>query len=88
MNNIQVLCESLSGKSKEHYATCVESFNEVTVEKLKSTTADELCKKQQLCSQKQKKGEIFRSINLVLIRGFFILFGFNFVLIWSFSFLF
>ncbi|KAM3718994.1 putative E3 ubiquitin-protein ligase RING1a [Dirofilaria immitis] len=44
-----VLCESVSGKDRKNYDSCMESFNEMTVERLKNSTAEDLCKKQKIC---------------------------------------
>uniref|UniRef100_A0A0R3RKY4 Saposin B-type domain-containing protein n=1 Tax=Elaeophora elaphi TaxID=1147741 RepID=A0A0R3RKY4_9BILA len=45
----QILCESLSAKSRKNYNFCIESFDDVTVEKLKTLSAENLCKNQKLC---------------------------------------
>ncbi|KAL3995152.1 hypothetical protein ACH3XW_24630 [Acanthocheilonema viteae] len=50
-----VLCESISAKSRKNYHYCMESFNEMTVEKLKTQSAEELCKNQKLCPIQYKK---------------------------------
>uniref|UniRef100_A0A915Q422 Saposin B-type domain-containing protein n=1 Tax=Setaria digitata TaxID=48799 RepID=A0A915Q422_9BILA len=54
----QALCESISGKNHKSYESCIESFTDMAVEKLKSSTAEELCKKQKLCPANFKKAKI------------------------------
>uniref|UniRef100_A0A2K6VEJ0 Saposin B-type domain-containing protein n=1 Tax=Onchocerca volvulus TaxID=6282 RepID=A0A2K6VEJ0_ONCVO len=44
-----VLCESISGENRKNYDSCIESFDEITVENLRNSTAEDLCKKQKLC---------------------------------------
>ncbi|VDN91755.1 unnamed protein product [Brugia pahangi] len=53
-----VLCESVSAKNYKNYESCIESFNEITVEKLKNSNAEDLCKEQKICPINYKKGKI------------------------------
>ncbi|EFO22537.1 hypothetical protein LOAG_05945 [Loa loa] len=50
-----VLCESISAKNRKNYNSCIESFNEMTVEKLKTLSAEDLCKNQKICPIHYKK---------------------------------
>ncbi|VDK80272.1 unnamed protein product [Litomosoides sigmodontis] len=50
-----ILCESISAKNRKNYHTCIRSFNEVTVEKLKTLSADDLCRSQKICPIDYKK---------------------------------
>ncbi|VIO94734.1 Uncharacterized protein BM_BM17541 [Brugia malayi] len=50
-----VLCESVSAKNHKNYDSCIESFNEITVEKLKNSNAEDLCKEQKICPINYKK---------------------------------
>ncbi|CAG9537472.1 unnamed protein product [Cercopithifilaria johnstoni] len=45
----KVLCRSISANSRKNYHFCIESFNETTVEKLKTLSAVDICKNQKLC---------------------------------------
>ncbi|CAG9537473.1 unnamed protein product [Cercopithifilaria johnstoni] len=45
----KVLCQSISAKNRKRYHFCIESFNETTVEELKSLSAEDLCRNQKLC---------------------------------------
>ncbi|VDO54446.1 unnamed protein product [Onchocerca flexuosa] len=53
-----VLCESVSGENRKNYDSCIESFDEMTVESLRNSTAEDLCKKQKLCPIDYEKGEV------------------------------
>ncbi|VDN02249.1 unnamed protein product [Thelazia callipaeda] len=46
----KVLCESLSGTDEKNLNSCMQSLNEVTIEKLKNSYAEDICKMQKLCS--------------------------------------
>lgn len=68
----QVLCESISAKSRQNYLSCMESLNEMTVEMLKASSAEDLCKSQKICPASYRKGSsfIYLKFHHLLLREF------------------